>query len=445
MTEHIRDDRTPDKDEQRQALPDRIFRALAVERFRGERHEDETPTGDLVDAVLLLFDEYADGLHDDLSDDNERLRGDLAKADTACIEARAGSHRLRETLKKFVAASLEYDYTVDSDCGRDYDTDAEEQAASLANVAEMHRLLGVRVQRLDAAYDENERLRAKLAVYEAIPDLCTCKARRGVVHVRGARAAAACEHAETAAAQPSTVAEQLRYQASHSEHGSQFHAENERRLRAELATAVRQRASLARRLGIRFENEQRLSAELATAREERDEARGWAKHGFERSDKGVAPRWLLDSYGPILAEAGDSTADETSGARWLSDREYEVGNEAAPSAETVEPVSTTLQRVINDLHSEAGFLNPQDIANPEDISRKDKVKAYTLIEYADRLRKHPALARPASSVRDTAETPNAPSEVAPSCCGTTSDCTETQCFCEPDTCGHVGETPGGAA
>jgi hypothetical protein len=80
---------TPDKDEQRQALPGRIWAALNAERNRGERHEDEIGTDHLVDAVLLLFDEYDDGLHDDLEDDNERLRADLAKADAACIEARA--------------------------------------------------------------------------------------------------------------------------------------------------------------------------------------------------------------------------------------------------------------------------------------------------------------------------------------------------------------------
>jgi hypothetical protein len=311
----------PDKDEQRQALPSRIWHYLDSARNRGERHADE----------------YADGLHDDLSDDNERLRADLARADAACIEARAGSHRLRETLKKFAAASLEYDYTVDTDCGRDYDTDAEEQAAALANIAEMHRLLGVRVQRLDAAYDENDRLRvelatareemaalngklgerggtifelsqenarlrtaqpasvteltgrlaaaeAKLAVYEAIPDLCTCKARRGVVHVRGARAAAACEHAGDSSAAGQRVRHVL----------SSFGVDD---------------------------------------------------------DPDVIPGYgdMVRDIVTTVAEAGDSTADETRSMR------------------------------------------------------------------------------------------------APSCCGTTSDCTETQCFCEPDTCGHIGETPGGAA
>jgi hypothetical protein len=89
MTEPIRDDRTPDKDEQRQALPGWIWAALDAERNRGERHVDEIGTDHLVDAVMLPVDEYADGLYDDLEDDNERLRGDLARADAACIEARA--------------------------------------------------------------------------------------------------------------------------------------------------------------------------------------------------------------------------------------------------------------------------------------------------------------------------------------------------------------------
>jgi hypothetical protein len=300
MTEHIRDDRTPDKDEQRQALPGRIWAALGAERNRGERHVDEIGTDHLVDAVMLPVDEYADGLHDDLSDDNDRLRADLAKADAACIEARAELATANETLTKFVAASLETDYTVDADVSDGYDTDADEQAAALANIAEMHRVLLVREGRLFAAYEEVDKLRA---------------AQR-----------------------------------------------------------------------------------------------------------------------PVPVEAGDSTADETQKPRWAPGDKVEfVDAEAKTQAgEVMRPEHGEYSSSYAWVDTGRGRLGIFIVPNQE--------------------------LRPASSVRDTAETadaptkpaadldraPDAPSAVAPSCCGTTSDCTETQCFCEPDTCGHVGETPGGA-
>jgi hypothetical protein len=427
----IRDDRTPDKDEQRQALPARIWEAIGAERNRGERHADETPTGDLVDAVMLPVDEYADGLHDDLEDDNERLRADLARADAACIEARA--HRGEA-------------------------------------VAENDRLR----DRLAAA-------EAKLAVYEAIPDLCTCKARRGVVHVRGARAAAACEHAETAAAQPSTVAEQLRYQASHSEHGSQFHAENERRLRAELATARKELAALNGKLGERGgtifelsqENARLRAAQPSTVTAGVDLLELAMKQGRDQAARSAGLRR------PVPAEAGDSTRFQFKLGDRVRNRytgsiftvsepladwsefyyeRVEAGDSTTPSelqvapslgvgdstaAETPEEASKRGQAILQEeVHGHRHDGN--GIAESCMECREwadDMVHALTYCSLVIA----PPVASPASSVRDTAETPNAPSEVAPSCCGTTSDCTETQCFCEPDTCGHVGENPGGAA
>src|SRR5205823_6001127 len=68
--------------------------------------------------------------------------------------------RLRAQLLEFVTASLEHDYTVDHDCP-EYANAAAEQAAALANVTEMHRLLGVRQERLFKAHDEIDRLRAE--------------------------------------------------------------------------------------------------------------------------------------------------------------------------------------------------------------------------------------------------------------------------------------------
>jgi hypothetical protein len=56
-----------------------------------------------------------------------------------------------------------------------------------------------------------------------------------------------------------------------------------------------------------------------------------------------------------------------------------------------EPVATTLQRVIDDLHNEAAFRAPEGIADSDDISHDDRVAAVTLRGYADRLAEHPAL------------------------------------------------------
>jgi hypothetical protein len=55
-----------------------------------------------------------------------------------------------------------------------------------------------------------------------------------------------------------------------------------------------------------------------------------------------------------------------------------------------EPVSTTLQRIIQDLLNESAWYTPR-FAAPSDISYEDRIAAKALKDYADRLRKHPAL------------------------------------------------------
>lgn len=59
--------------------------------------------------------------------------------------------------------------------------------------------------------------------------------------------------------------------------------------------------------------------------------------------------------------------------------------------ETVEPLATTLQRVIQDLLDEATFRAPVGLADPNEISHDDHVAAQTLREYAKRLQRHPAI------------------------------------------------------
>lgn len=68
---------------------------------------------------------------------------------------------------------------------------------------------------------------------------------------------------------------------------------------------------------------------------------------------------------------------------------------ASPAAD-VEPVGTTLRRVIRDLHEEAFFLAPVGIADPIEISHDDGVRAEALRRYAERLDNHLALAAPAA-------------------------------------------------
>lgn len=62
-----------------------------------------------------------------------------------------------DLLGRFVAASLEFDYTAEGDCGGDYEDDGQEREAAIANIVEMHRLLNVRAERLAEAH---EKLRA---------------------------------------------------------------------------------------------------------------------------------------------------------------------------------------------------------------------------------------------------------------------------------------------
>lgn len=59
-----------------------------------------------------------------------------------------------ELLDRYVAVSLETDYTIDADLSDGYDNDAEEHEAAIANIVEMHRLLVLRQERLLDAHEE---------------------------------------------------------------------------------------------------------------------------------------------------------------------------------------------------------------------------------------------------------------------------------------------------
>lgn len=59
-----------------------------------------------------------------------------------------------DLLHRYVAASLEFDYTAEGDCGGEYDSDEQEHEAALANIAEMHRLLNLRAERLAEAHEK---------------------------------------------------------------------------------------------------------------------------------------------------------------------------------------------------------------------------------------------------------------------------------------------------
>jgi len=65
-------------------------------------------------------------------------------------------------LQELVAASLVFDYTAEGEAAG-YTDDPAEQAAALANILEMHRLLTVRQERLSTAHAEIDRLRAENA------------------------------------------------------------------------------------------------------------------------------------------------------------------------------------------------------------------------------------------------------------------------------------------
>jgi hypothetical protein len=75
-----------------------------------------------------------------------------------------------------------------------------------------------------------------------------------------------------------------------------------------------------------------MRVELEQARQEVQEARGWAKHGFELgqrsctwSDQGVAPRWLLDSYPPGPARPETDNEMDRAAASEMNTKEQSTG------------------------------------------------------------------------------------------------------------------------
>jgi hypothetical protein len=66
----------------------------------------------------------------------------------------------QQFIEQILEASLEKDYTVDHDCP-EYADDAAARDAAVANVWEMHRLLGVRERRL---YKAHQRIAKALSV-----------------------------------------------------------------------------------------------------------------------------------------------------------------------------------------------------------------------------------------------------------------------------------------
>ncbi|MGW1675966.1 hypothetical protein [Saccharopolyspora sp. NPDC002376] len=49
---------------------------------------------------------------------------------------------------------------------------------------------------------------------------------------------------------------------------------------------------------------------------------------------------------------------------------------------------SALQMIVNDLRTEAVFIAPVELADPAEISNRDRVKAEALNEYADKLEGH---------------------------------------------------------
>ena len=90
-----------------------------------------------------------------------------------------------EQLQAFVVASLEFDYTQEVE-GVGYDTDDAEQAAALANITEMHRLINVGHERLFDAHERIDELQAENARLRARAELASedsDRIARGGAHV----------------------------------------------------------------------------------------------------------------------------------------------------------------------------------------------------------------------------------------------------------------------
>lgn len=86
--------------------------------------------------------------------------------DEALGKAQAENERMRDQLQEFVTASLAFDYTANDECP-EYADDAEELAAALANITEMHRVLNVRQERLFAAHDRIDKALERIAADDA--------------------------------------------------------------------------------------------------------------------------------------------------------------------------------------------------------------------------------------------------------------------------------------
>lgn len=184
--------------EVRDRLIEDLRRALAVEPEAGESGAVQWYVSDLaVDcdtdtllAVLargLLAAGWRLPLPDTLSPwDAYREAYDAFRRDTPSWRAHFTAHHMHaleaalrvydpcaehgDLLRRFVAASLEFDYTAEGDSGGDYDDDAAEREAAIANVVEMHRLLNVRAERLAEAHEKLRALSSPLPDSETEPD-----------------------------------------------------------------------------------------------------------------------------------------------------------------------------------------------------------------------------------------------------------------------------------
>src|SRR5438067_2272853 len=147
-----------------------------------------TPTPPQVDRAEIgpMRDEFANRLHAEwcgcdswdgvnCEDYHEREFPEQADAVMSLVVEALGKRQGK--LQELVAASLVFDYAAEGEAVG-YDSDVAEQAAALANVTEMHRLLGVRQERLSTAHAEIGRLRAEVerlkgdvAAYKAALDM----------------------------------------------------------------------------------------------------------------------------------------------------------------------------------------------------------------------------------------------------------------------------------